>query len=120
MNTVSQAEHRPKIEELFIKAEQIKAEMIRAEEWAQNREQRHEQCRLRMKELEADGASRGKLQINREIMRKVNVGIRIAKSSLHRRHAEMRQCLEQIRDILIKNQNMIIGINENKLFDACE
>jgi len=106
-------------EELFTKADRIKAEMQRAEKWIQNREYRFEQCNRRAKELEADRVRKRKIQIQKEIMRKVQVGVRISRDDLNRRQSEMRQCLSAIRDVVTENQSKLTEIQRDKLFDQC-
>jgi len=117
MNTKGETSSKWQLEELFEQAERIRAEMQRAEEWVRNRELRWEQCNRQRKMLEADGARKGKMAINQEIMRKVSVGIRIAKDSLYRRQKEMQQCLIKIRDELTEFQAKIAKIKKEELYN---
>ena len=117
MNTEGEASSKWRLEELFEQAEQIKTEMLRAEKWIQNREHRLAQCNQRTKGLEANEAQKGKVLIQKEITRKVQVGIRIAKDDLNRRQLEMHRCLSVIRDLITKNQSEVTKIKRDKLFN---
>ena len=115
METEGETSSKWRLEELFKQAEQIKTEMQRAEKWIQNREDRLKQCNQRTKELEADGAPKGKVLIQKEITRKVQVGIHIARDDLNRRRSEMHRCLTKIREMIIKNQSRVTEIKKDKL-----
>jgi len=115
MNVEGEASSKWRLEELFKQAEQIKTEMLRAEKWIQNREYRLTQCNQRTKELEADEAHKGKMLIQKEITRKVQVGIRIARDDLKRRQTEMHRCLSEIREMITKNQSRVTEIKRDKL-----
>jgi hypothetical protein len=104
-----------RLEELFKQAEQVRTEMQRAEKWIQNREDRLKQCNQRTKDLEADGAPKGKIQVQKEIVRKVQVGIRIARDDLNRKQSEMHQCLNAMRELITDNQSALAKIKKDKL-----
>ena len=115
METEGETSSKWRLEELFKQAEQIKTEMQRAEKWIQNREDRLKQCNQRTKDLEADGAPKGKIQVQKEIVRKVQVGIRIARDDLNRKQSEMHQCLNAMRELITDNQSALAKIGKDKL-----
>jgi len=92
------------IKELFADAEKLKEEIQKEEEVLQTKQQKHDEREKQIQALEATEAQRGRVQIYKEMKRKIFVGIRISQSWITQLHRQQTKCLSEIRTLLLDEQ----------------
>jgi hypothetical protein len=112
MDAEPRAKRRENLEELFKEADQTKLVMQKTEELLQQKWFRYEERTGKILQLEAEGASQGKIQLHKELRRKVYVGIGISVDYVRRLHRKQSGCLSNIRDLLLGEQQKLRTLKE--------